>query len=253
MTSFDDKKEFNVTSLRRACRHCSLRELCLPMGLCSEDVKRLEQIVNIKGPLDRGTHLFREGDRFRSIYAVRDGAIKTYSFDSDGREHVHGFHLPGELVGLDAIYPRVNRCNAMALEKTTVCILPFSRLAQLAQEVPGLQSQVLRLMSKDLSLTSDRATDHTAEEKLAGFLLGLSARMGDETTLVLMMPRRDIARYLRLATETISRLFARFQKHQLIAVKRRTVRILDLDGLRDVCGTFEQESGRRVRGDSGLR
>ena len=223
------------------------------MGLCSEDVKRLEQIVNVKGPLERGTHLFREGDRFRSIYAVRDGAIKTYSFDSDGREHVHGFHLPGELVGLDAIYPRYNRCNAMVLEKTSVCILPFGRLARLAQEVPGLQSQVLRLMSKDLSITSDRATDHTAEEKLAGFLLSISARMGGDDTLVLMMPRRDIARYLRLATETISRLFARFQKNKLIEVKRRTVRLLDIDGLRDVCGTFEPESRHRARGDSGLR
>ena len=253
MTSPSDNSGFNVTSLRRACRHCSLRELCLPMGLCTEDVKRLEGIVNIKGPLERGTHLFREGDRFRSIYAVRDGAIKTYSFDSDGREHVHGFHLPGELVGLDAIYPRVNRCNAMALEKTSVCVLPFTKLAQLAQEVPGLQNQVLRLMSKDLSQTSDRATDHTAEEKLAGFLLSIAARMGGEDTLVLMMPRRDIARYLRLATETISRLFARFQKNNLIEVKRRTVRLLDLDGLRDVCGAFEQESRRQIRGDSRLR
>jgi CRP/FNR family transcriptional regulator len=108
-------------------------------------------------------------------------------------------------------------------------------------------------MSKDLSQTSDRATDHTAEEKLAGFLLSIAARMGGEDTLVLMMPRRDIARYLRLATETISRLFARFQRNNLIEVKRRTVRLLDLDGLRDVCGAYEQESIRRIRGDSGLR
>ncbi|MGI9263519.1 MAG: cyclic nucleotide-binding domain-containing protein [Gammaproteobacteria bacterium] len=251
MTSSSDRSRFNVTSLRRACRHCSLRELCLPMGLNSDDIKRLEGIVNTKGPMDRGAHLFREGDRFRSIYAVREGAIKTYSFDSDGREHVHGFHLPGELVGLDAIYPRVNRCNAMALEKTTVCILPFARLADLAQEVPGLQNQVLRLMSKDLSLTSDRATDHTAEEKLAGFLLSLSARMGGNDTLVLMMPRRDIARYLRLATETISRLFARFQKNKLIKVKRRTVKLLDTDGLKDVCGAYEMDMGGQVRGDTG--
>lgn len=253
MTSSDDRAGFNVTSLRRACRHCSLRELCLPMGLNSDDIKRLEGIVNTKGPMDRGAHLFREGDRFRSIYAVRDGAIKTYSFDSDGREHVHGFHLPGELVGLDAIYPRVNRCNAVALEKTSVCILPFGRLANLAQEVPGLQSQVLRLMSKDLSLTSDRATDHTAEEKLAGFLLSISARMGGTDTLVLMMPRRDIARYLRLATETISRLFARFQKNELIEVKRRTVRLIDIDGLKAVCGAYEQDIVGQLRGDTGQR
>lgn len=242
MTRFAGQKPFNAANLRKACRHCSLRELCLPMGLSSEDIQRLEGIVTVRGPMDRGAHLFREGDRFRSIYAVRDGAIKTYSIDADGREHVHGFHLPGELVGLDAIYPRVNRCSAVTLDATSVCVLPFVRLAHLSQEVPGLQNQILRLMSKDISVSSNRATDHTAEEKLAGFLLSMSARLGGSDAVALMMPRRDIARYLRLATETISRLLAKFQKDNLIEVKRRKVRLLDVEALKVVCGGFELES-----------
>ena len=229
-------KIVNISQLRQACRSCSLRDLCLPVGMRPEDVHRLEHIVHVRGPMDRGAHLFREGDRFEAIYAVRSGALKTYHIDADGREHVLGFHLPGELLGLDAIYPRQNRCSAQALDASSVCVLPFGRLEQLAQEVPGLQHQILRLMSKDLSVTSERATDHTAEEKLAGFLLGLSLRTGGKVDLTLVMPRRDIASYLRLATETVSRLFARFQKKKLIRVRRKRVELLDIKGLESIGG-----------------
>lgn len=208
------------------------------MGLSNDDLHRLEGIVHVRGPLERGAHLFREGDSFQAIYAVRDGALKTYSIDTEGREHVLGFHLPGELLGLDAIYPRVNRCSSVALSNSSVCVLPFARLAHLAQSVPGLQTQILRLMSKDISVTSSRATDHTAEEKLAGFLVSLAIRAEADTELKLMMPRRDIASYLRLATETVSRLLARFQQKGLIEVHRKRVRLLDVEALRDLGGDF---------------
>jgi CRP/FNR family transcriptional regulator, anaerobic regulatory protein len=229
----------NISQLRKACRSCSLRDLCLPVGLATDDVERLESIVHTRGPMDRGAHLFREGDRFEAIFAVRSGALKTYHIDTDGREHVLGFHLPGELLGLDAIYPQENRCSAQTLEQSYICVLPFNRLEALAQEVPGLQSQILRLMSKDLSVSSERATDHTAEEKLAGFLLGLSMRSGGRADLTLVMPRRDIASYLRLATETVSRLFARFQKKGLISVRRKRVELLDVRGLEEIGGNCD--------------
>lgn len=239
MASSRYNKIVNISQLRKACRACSLRDLCLPVGLSTDDVQKLESIVNVRGPLERGTHLFREGDRFQALYAVRTGALKTYSIDSEGREHVLGFHLPGELLGLDAIYPRVNRCSAVTLDSASVCILPFGRLERLAQDVPGLQHQILRLMSKDLSVSSDRATDHTAEEKLAGFLLGLSLRTGGKADLTLVMPRRDIASYLRLATETVSRLFARFQKKGLIEVRRKRVELIDIAGLEAIGGNCD--------------
>jgi len=241
------RKVVNITRLRQACRTCSLMELCLPMGLTSDDILALENIVHVKGPLDRGGHLYREGDAFQAIYAVRTGALKTYSIDADGREHVLGFHLPGELLGLDAIYPRYNRCSAVALASSSVCVLPFSQLAELAQKVAGLQATILRLMSKDLSMSANLATDHTAEERLAGFLLSLAQRTGEGTELQLVMPRRDIASYLRLATETVSRLLARFQQEGLLEVHRKQVRLLDLDGLRELGGSFEMVDRRRQR------
>ena len=155
--------------------------------------------------------------------------------------------LPGELLGLDAIYPRTNCCSASALAETSVCVLPFSQLAELAQKVPGLQATILRLMSKDLSVSANLATDHTAEERLAGFLLSIAQRTGAGTELRLVMPRRDIASYLRLATETVSRLLARFQQENLLEVHRKQVRIIDLDALRELGGCFELMDRRRQR------
>lgn len=237
----------SITRLRKACRNCSLAELCLPMGLGSEDIQKLEGIVGIRGPFERGRHLYREGDGFQAIYAVREGAMKTYSIDADGREHVLGFHLPGELLGFDAIYPKVNRCSAVALTTTSVCTLPYARLSDLASHVPGLQAQILRLMSKDLSISVNLATDHTAEERLAGFLISIAIRSDCVDELELVMPRRDIASYLRLATETISRLLAKFQQQGLVEVHRRRVRFLDVAGLRALGGSFELTGAAAAR------
>ena len=212
-----------------------MRDLCLPLGLETDDMQKLEAIVHTRGPIRSGEHLFREGDNFQALYAVKTGALKTYTIDSQGREHVLGFQIAGELVGLDGIHSGRNRCNAMALQTTSVCALPFARLEQLSRDVPGLQSQILRVMSRELSASAQLATEHSAEERLAGFLLSLSRRYARrglaQTTLSLPMPRRDIASHLRLATETVSRLFARFQEEKIVAVRRREVEILDLDTL----------------------
>ncbi len=237
----------DIAHLRKTCRACSLRDLCLPLGLDSGDMERLERVVQSRGPVRPGEHLFREGDAFHAIYAVKTGALKTYNVDSQGREHVLGFHIPGELTGLDGIYPGRNRCNAVALQTTSVCVLPFSRLEEVIHEVPGLQTQVLRLMSRELSASAQLATDHSADERLAGFLLNLSRRYGrrglSPRHLSLPMPRRDIASHLRLATETVSRLFARFQDEGLVKVRRRDVEILDMETLEGLGAAYDMERG----------
>lgn len=208
---------------------------------------RLESIVHTRGPIRPGDHLFREGDSFHALYAVKKGALKTYTIDNQGREHVLGFHIAGELAGLDGIHSGRNRCNAVALQTASVCALPFARLEQLIHDVPGLQTQVLRIMSRELSASATLATDHSAEERLAGFLLGLSRRYRrrglSPAVLSLPMPRRDIASHLRLATETVSRLFARFQDDGMVAVRRREVTILDLPALQTLGASFDLDGG----------
>lgn len=221
--------QLSLYQLRRTCGTCSLSELCLPMGLQRDDMQRLEELVRPRGPVGEGEYLFRIGDPLRVLYAVRGGFFKTYVVEQSGREQVLGFHLPGELIGLDAIWPEKHQCNAVALNTASVCELPYSQITDLSRQVPGLQHSLLRLLSKELALSHSLAGDFSAEERIAGFLLSLSSRMKvrghSETHLTLAMSRRDIANYLRLATETVSRVFARFEMEKLLTVDRREVTI----------------------------
>jgi CRP/FNR family transcriptional regulator len=236
--------------LRRACSACSLAELCLPMGLEKDDIERLDAIVQPEGPLHDGEHLYRIGDPFKAIYAVRAGYLKTYIVDDAGREQVLGFHLPGELVGLDAIYPNRHQCNAVALDTASICKLAYSEITTLAAQLPGLQKQIFRLMSRDIGTSHALSGDFSAEERLAAFLVNISNRLYvrgySATHFLLAMPRRDIANYLRLAPETVSRVFKRFQDDKLIRVDRRDIELLDLSRLNEISHCVPQETSGRI-------
>lgn len=227
-----------------ACSECSLAPLCLPTGLGHEDLERMDDLVTRSAPLHEGEHLFRVGDDFDVVFAVRSGSFKTYTVDAEGREHVLGFHLPGELMGLKAIFHKRHFANATALDTATVCKLPYSELSTLSHKLPSLQDQMVRLMSKDLAEAVILAGDFTAEERLAAFLTGLSRRYAQRgfsaQEFNLTMSRRDIANYLRLAPETVSRVFARFEKDRLLAVERRSVRLLDPEKLHSMAQCMEE-------------
>lgn len=224
--------------LRTACGHCSVRELCLPVGISLEDLEILDTLVETVGPLHAGDHLFRQGNRFDALYAVRAGCVKSYIDTENGEEQVLGFHLPGALVGMDAIYRGLHQCSATALDTSMVCRLPFSELSDMTREIPNLQRQLFRLMSRDLENSYSLSGQHTVEERLAGFLLGFGDRMRargfSSNHFVLPMSRQDIASYLRLAPETISRALSRFAEESLIEISRRDIRLknrLVLEGL----------------------
>ncbi len=234
----------DLNRLKVACQDCSLFQLCLPVGLEEGDLELLDQIIKRRRPVNRGEHLFRAGDPFQSVYAVRSGSVKTYTVSEDGTEQVTGFHLPGELFGLDAITAGKHPCSAIALEATSVCEVPFDRLEELGAEVPSLPRQMLRVMSK--AILHDQTllaylSRKSAEERLAGFLLSLSQRFASRgfsaREFNLSMSRIDIGNYLGLAEETVSRLFTRFQEQGLLAVERKHVRLSDLDRLRQLAGT----------------
>ncbi|HEX2667845.1 MAG TPA: fumarate/nitrate reduction transcriptional regulator Fnr [Gammaproteobacteria bacterium] len=226
-----------------ACSSCSLANLCLSTGLGHDELEQMDGLVKRSEPMHEGDHLYRVGDRFDAVYAVRSGTFKTYTVDSEGREHVLGFHLPGELMGLKAIYPKQHITNAVALDTATVCVLPYAELTTLATHIPSIQSQLVRLMSRDLAEAVTLAGDYTAEERLAAFLIGLSRRYTQRgfssSEFNLSMSRRDIANYLRLAPETVSRVFARFEKDGLISVDRRAVTLLDAERLHGIAQCME--------------
>jgi CRP/FNR family transcriptional regulator len=200
-----------------------------------EQTLRFEQHIQQSKSVAVGEHLFRVGDNFESMFAVGSGCFKTYAIDAEGREHVLNFHFAGELIGIDAIYSERHMSNAVALEKSTVCVIPFHAISKLAHDIPELQTQLFRILSRDLIGSTSIAGDFTAEERLAAFLVMLSVRMqhhgAPSVDLELAMSRRDIANYLRLATETISRLLKRFQQSGLLQADRRHITLLDLNGL----------------------
>ena len=191
----------------------------------------LHVLVEHVGPLHAGDHVFREGDPFEAIAAVRAGTVKTYSIDRDGREHVLGFHLPGEVIGLDAIDGDTYPCNAVALDTVMLCRFSFPKISVLATRVPGLQKQLFRLLSRDIGRAAMLAGDWTADERMAAFLISLSRRLAargfSPDRFQLTMARTDIANYLRLAPETVSRVLKRFQDDAMIQVDRRELELVN--------------------------
>ena len=192
----------------------------------------LHVLVEHVGPFHAGDHVFRKGDPFDAIAAVRAGTVKTYVVDSEGRERVLGFHLPGEVIGLDAIDGDAYPCNAIALDTVALCRFSFPRMAELAARVPGLQQHLFRLLSRDIGAAMRMAGDWSADQRMAAFLLGLSQRLASRgfspRRFQLTMARTDIGNYLRLAPETVSRVLKRFQDDGLIVVDRREVELTDV-------------------------
>jgi CRP/FNR family transcriptional regulator, anaerobic regulatory protein len=195
----------------------------------------LHVLVEHTGPLDAGQHLFRDGDAFTAIAAVRAGTVKTYVVDDRGREHVLGFHIPGEIIGLGAIHRSRYPCNAVALDEVFLCRFRFERLAQLATRLPALQKHLFELMSEDIGKAGLMTGDFTAEERVSAFLVSLSRRYRRQgfpsTSLTLPMTRVDIASHLRLAPETVSRVLRRLRAKGLLKLDGRELRFLDMPGL----------------------
>jgi CRP/FNR family transcriptional regulator len=233
----------SIRDLKTHCNNCSMRELCLPVGLGADAMRQLDDVIEERVRLKKGDDLYRVGETFRALYAIRGGSCKTTILSEDGREQVAGYHIPGDLVGLDGIGAFRHGCQAVALEDTEVCVLPFERLEALAHRLPPLQKNLHRLLSREI------IRDHSvmlllgtmrAEERLAVFLLSLSRRYRERgysaTEFVLRMTREEIGSHLGLKLETVSRLFSRFAQEGLIEVQGRFVKLLDMAALRQLQG-----------------
>lgn len=235
---FRTSSPLRVAELKSACSQCNLVELCLPFGMSSRELTQLDELVETRRRVRRQQHLYRAGDGFDAIYAIRVGSFKTDVLLEDGRDQVTGFQMTGEILGLDGISTEIHSCNAVALEDSEVCVIPYARLEEVSREVEGLQLQFHKVMSREI------VRDHgvmmllgsmRAEERLAAFLLNLSQRFNargfSPTEFHLRMTRDEIGSYLGLKLETVSRAFSRFQEEGLVAVQQKHVRLLDSAGL----------------------
>jgi len=240
-------KPINLHHLKTVCSSCSLRELCLPMGLSEAEIEQLDTMVYTRKRVKRGENIYRAGDDFSSLYAIRSGFFKSNVILEDGRDQVTGFHMPGEIMGMDGISTDRHACNGTALEDGEVCVIPFARLEDVAHQVRSLQHQFHKVMSREI--VRDQGVmmllgSMRAEERIAAFLLNLSqrfvARGYSPSEFHLRMTREEIGSYLGLKLETVSRIFSKFQEDGLISVQQKHIRILHVDGLEALLGPQAQ-------------
>jgi CRP/FNR family transcriptional regulator, anaerobic regulatory protein len=229
-----------TAQIKSSCSNCGLRELCLPIGLSADEFKRLDQLVYARRKIGRGEDLYRAGNAFSAIYAVRSGFFKNDLVYQDGRGQVIGFHMEGDILGIDGIGTDRYACNAVALEDSEVCVIPFSRLEEIAHGVRSLQRQFHQVMSREMVRNHDvmLLLGARAEVRLAAFLLNLSRRLKargySASQFTLRMTREEIGSFLWLKLETVSRMFSKFQQENLITVVQRHIRILDAAGLGNI-------------------
>src|SRR3990172_4395239 len=233
--------ESPVSPLRHTCADCASHDWCLPAGLGAKQAKLLDHLNVHARFVGRGGSIYRSGTAFHSLYAIRSGFVKSTMTLDDGRERVTGLHMSGELIGMDAINTGQYMCDAVALEDSSVCAIPFGELECVTRDIPTLQQHLHRTMSREIAhdygvmllLGSMRA-----EERIAVFLVSLSKRYAargySATRINLRLKREDIGSYLGLKHETVSRVLSRFQEGQLIAVQGKEIAIKDLDRLKQI-------------------
>ncbi|NOX43066.1 MAG: fumarate/nitrate reduction transcriptional regulator Fnr [Gammaproteobacteria bacterium] len=244
MNSFVSTYKKSVNNLENiSCKHCALYRICLPKEASECELYALDNIIDRQHNLKRNTWLFNEGDPFKAIYAIKSGCIKTYRLTPKGKEQVCGFYLPGDIIALDAIETGIHTCSAKIIQATHVCAIPYKKFETLSQAMPGLQQQLVRIMSREIASQQWFVTllgKKSAEERVAAILCNLSDRLEvrgySPNELILGMSRHDLGDYLGLAIETISRVLGRFHQDGLLTAKGKHIQLHQPDQLRALAG-----------------
>ena len=232
-----------ISDLHAHCGNCRSQHLCLPAGLSPESIRQVNSVVVNRARVKKRDSLYHAGEHFAALYAIRLGTFKTLVLTEDGREQISGYHMPGDLLGLDGIGRDRYGCRAVALEDGEVCVLPFERLDELARAVPLLQRNLYRSLGNEICQHQNILLllgSRCAEERVAMFLLNLAEAFRERgyssSEFVLSMSRQEIASYLGLKLETVSRLFSQLQEEGLIQVQGRAIKLLNLPALKRSVG-----------------
>lgn len=230
-----------LAELKTACANCNVREICQPAGLTLEELDQLDALVDVRRNVRRGDTLYRAGEPFNALYAVRSGFFKSRITYEDGRDQVIGFSMAGEILGMDGIGQDTHNCDAVALEDSEICSIPYGRLEELSREISSLQRHFHKIMSREIVRESGVMMllgVMRAEERIAAFLLNLSQRLSargySPIEFHLRMTREEIGSYLGLKLETVSRAFSKFHKDDLIEIDQKFVRIKSIEGLKQI-------------------
>lgn len=240
---------FDPVKLRVSCGDCNLYHLCLPRGLDAKELAEFERMVTSNRPLQTGECLYQARDPFKSIFAIKSGSLKSVVNTADGEEQIVGFHLPGELVGFDGLHDDRHTCAVWALEPSTYCEMSFSKISEFCARLPGLQRELYHIIGGEMSTDQKMLVlmaKRPAEERFAMFLFSVSQRLASRgfsgSEFHLTMSRYDLANYLGLAVETVSRLFRQFMDEGLLEVDRKRVKILDMGRFRSKVSTSLAEA-----------
>jgi CRP/FNR family transcriptional regulator len=229
----------DVVRVANACTSCGLRGMCLPCGLRSMDLGDVEGLVYSRHRVARGDTLYRAGDPFEALYAIRTGFFKSFVLSDDGRSQVTGFQMPGDIIGLDGIEDEHHQQHVYALENAEVCVMPYAQLMESAARIPLLQRGLHRMMSREIVREQGLMLmlgTMRADARVAAFLLNLSQRFAERgyspREFNLRMTREEMGSFLGLTLETVSRAISRFQEKQLICAQHRNIKLQDVEGLR---------------------
>ena len=231
----------NLNGNRSNCLQCGLQKICFPKGLFRSDVERLEQVVDKIPTLDRGEILFKAGDKFKSLYAIKAGMVKIYSINDNDEEIIHGFYLPGDVVGSEALADKVHLFNAVAQDVTSVCSIEMEQLQDLSKVVPNLYTHILGIMSRDIvdgRIHNELLTKKSADQRVAYFLWTMVERYQlrgyQYTQFRLNILHKEVASFLNLTPETVSRVMAKMAKDEILSWKKKEVKVLNIERLKNL-------------------
>ncbi len=235
-------RPLQLASSQAACPTCNVREMCLPVGLTRSELEQLSaRLMARKRKVPMGESLYRNGDRFESLYAVWTGFFKTCISSKGGREQVTGFQMAGELLGIDGIAHQRHEADATAIEDSQVCVIPYSEFEALSSELNSLEHRFHRILSGEIVRSHGVMMllgSMYAEQRLAAFLLDLMHRLRargySPSSVYLRMSREEIGSYLGLKVETVSRTFSKLQAAGLLFVRKRQIQIADPEGLQQL-------------------
>jgi CRP/FNR family transcriptional regulator len=229
-------KDFQIS-----CENCNLDTICLPRGLSEQEVKNLSDVIKNNSILQQGEYIYRQGDSFKGIVAIKSGTAKLVSNDNQGNEHILNILLPGELAGFDGLNQNKHSCSAIALEVMSYCELPAEKFDNLCQMVPGIARELFRHSGESINESQNQVitSKQSAEVKLALFLTNLSGRLKkrgfSSLSFNLPLTREEMGNLLGLTFETVSRMLKHLQNEGLITVQRKHIEIKDLKSLQALC------------------
>ncbi len=237
-------KTIQLTPDATRCSTCMLNSLCIPVGMPAGDIETLDQIVKERLRVSKGSFVYHQDDEGTALYGIRSGSVKTQLEDASGQVQVTGFLLPGEVVGIDGYLGARHMTHAIAMEDTELCVVPIQDVERVTTMLPALSRQLRRLTSQEILRSQQLIMSlgvMRSEQRLAAFLLNLSQRLGalgySPREFILRMSREEIGNHLGLTLETVSRLFSRFARDNLIRIRQREVQLLDMEMLHQLTGS----------------